>query len=253
MLIRMVLVCLIGFQSGLGLGVEDLWSKGIQAYDDGEFQEAASSFEALLQTDSRRPHVLYNLGNTYFKMGKKGAALGAYYGARELLPRDPDLKANISFIEKSVPDQLDSTLARPLWTRGFFWLESWSEREQFLALSLCFFLAFSFVGLAMWVPNLKVSAYAGAFTLALVGSVFVTGMVVYDVYTPHWGAVGSASTAVVAGPSGSATPLFNLQEGAPVMVLENQGDWLHVGLSDGKKGWTKSASVTYFNIERGIL
>ena len=253
MLRRICVVLLLMLSSIQAAARSDHWSLGLQAYDAGDYREAVDHFEKILKSDNRRGHVLFNLGNAYQKMGSNGSALGAYYAARVLMPRDPDLKANISFIEKGVTDQLDSRIDKPLWLRSFVWLESTNDREQFWLACSCFGFALFLLGLGLWASGVKAVAWSGAGVFVVLAVTFSSGMAVSRFLRPNWGAVSQSSVDVLAGPSASAIQLFKLKQGAPVMVEQRSGDWYEIRLSDGKKGWARSAAVSFYKIDRGLL
>ncbi len=76
-------------------------------FQEGDFAGAASTYEQILTMESPRASVYYNLGNTYFRLGKFGPAILAYERARILTPRDPDLRINLARARKdaSVTDE----------------------------------------------------------------------------------------------------------------------------------------------------
>ena len=51
-------------------------------------------------------------------------------------------------------------------------------------------------------------------------------------------------TSVKSSPSsGSSTDLFILHEGTKVKVLDGEGAWTNVSLSDGRQGWMKTDDI----------
>jgi tetratricopeptide (TPR) repeat protein len=251
MLRQMLLILLCFCYSGVLRAESDVvlvnhWLKGLAEYDEGQYAEAIKSFEAILAEDPRRGHVLYNLGNAYYKAGQKGTALGAYFAARRLLPRDPDLKANIRYIEKFTEDRLASSLEIPVWLRGFFWIDSLSVKESIYLAALFLGLSLGIFGFCFFFPKIRTSlVLAGAvcmvFTLILGAGVWAQRHMDRD-----WGAVSSAAVDVFSGKNKGAAVVFKLKEGAPVMVLEEGDGWAKVQISDGKKGWLPSLSLKYY-------
>jgi tetratricopeptide (TPR) repeat protein len=70
-------------------------------YEAGDFAGAAAAYEKLLAAEGSRAAVLYNLGNSYQRLGQHGPAILAYERARLLTPRDPDLRANLGLARKA--------------------------------------------------------------------------------------------------------------------------------------------------------
>ena len=55
--------------------------------------------------------LLYNLGNAHFKSENYSGALGlSYLSSRSVIPRDPELKANLATVIKTIKDDVDSNL-----------------------------------------------------------------------------------------------------------------------------------------------
>ena len=252
MLTRLVLLAMALSSLNLLASSSDDWSLGITAFDRGDYKIAASHFEAILEEDPAKGHVLYNLGNAYFKQGRVGAALAAYYGARPLLPRDPDLKANISFVEKKVSDQLEAFVDPPFWRKSLFWTGHLSFLETTMLSSLVFGLGLGVLGLGLWVRQLGInSVWLGSILLVVAGILGGGGLAVHMV-EPTWGAVDASSTEVFAGPNVESTQLFKLNEGAPIMIQGKEDSWVKVVLSDGKQGWLPAEAVKFFDTKGAL-
>ena len=57
-------------------------------YAKSKFQEAADSYESLIQRGINNGYLYYNLGNTYIRLGKIGPAILNYIHAQKLIPRN---------------------------------------------------------------------------------------------------------------------------------------------------------------------
>ena len=85
----------------LGAGQADAFGAANRQYQAGDYAGAAASYEQILAADGPRAAVLYDLGNSYQRLGKYGPAILAYERARLLTPRDPDLSANLALARKA--------------------------------------------------------------------------------------------------------------------------------------------------------
>lgn len=72
------------------------FSRANELYEAGDYAEAATIYEEIIAREGISTAVLFNLGNTYQRLGKYGPAILAYERARLLSPRDPDLLANLA-------------------------------------------------------------------------------------------------------------------------------------------------------------
>ena len=233
---------------GRAFGSEkEVFYHGLSLYDRGEYEKAILEFEKLLAKEPARGHVLYNLGNAYYKSGQKGAALAAYFGARRLLPRSPDLKANIKHIQSKTKDNLKASLERPFWLFPFIWVEALSLREAAYIASISLSLSFLLLGLGFMVPSFK-RPFMYSFAAVFCGALFLSlGFFARSYQEQNWGAVVEPSAQVFSGKDKGAAVVFELKEGAPVLVLKAEGDWAKVKISDGKMGWLAMPSLKYYS------
>lgn len=213
-------------------------------YDKGNFQGAADGFRSLLSKNPDQGHLYYNLGNSYFRLGQKGQAMAAYLEARRLLPRDPDIKANLKFTLDSVADRLDTDLGDSISTAMAFWVGHVTPRE--LAYLSAWLVAGAGAALlfSLWPPLQWASSVAGG--LVSLGIVVGFAWTISLVQQPVWGAVTAPLAKVVSGPGQGNAVLFELKEGAPFVVRKAEGSWYQIELSDGKKGWVASADAAAF-------
>ncbi len=96
-----VLAALVLGSSGVFAGAAAEFADANRKFDTGDFAGAAAGYEAVLAAGGPRAAVLYNLGNSYQKLGQYGPAILAYERARLLTPRAPDLLANLAAARKT--------------------------------------------------------------------------------------------------------------------------------------------------------
>ena len=77
-------------------------------YEDGRYEQAARSFQQLVDKGYGDPVLYYNLGNAYFKQGDIGRAILNYLRAERLAPRDDDIRTNLDFARSQTLDLLES-------------------------------------------------------------------------------------------------------------------------------------------------
>ena len=88
------------------------------AYKDGRYPEAIAGYERILAHGYESGPLYYNLANGYFKDGQLGRAILNYERARQLMPRDADLRVNEQFVQAQ--RERNYRLARnPFWQRLF--------------------------------------------------------------------------------------------------------------------------------------
>ncbi len=215
------------------------------AFDAGDYDRAITLYEASIGQGAKSGHLYYNLGIAYYRKERVGDAMAAFLGARRLLPRDPDVKANLRFVTAKIRDKLE--IEQP--TSGFraltFWTAATTPRELGWVFAVTGVLAGLGVALTVVVPRFATArrwALSG-FTVPVAAAL---ALAISIGESQRWGAVTASQATVYSGPD-KKTVLFELGEGAPFAVEDRseQGFW-RIALSDGKKGWVSGSDVKVF-------
>ena len=76
-------------------------------YKQERWDDALKEYNALLDdsTNTHRPEVFYNQGNTLFKKNSLKEAIEAYKSALRLNPSDQEAKFNLAYAQKKLRDQ----------------------------------------------------------------------------------------------------------------------------------------------------
>jgi len=210
----------------------------------GQFEQAVEAYEKLMIKHRDNGHILYNLGNAYYKSGHRGAAIAAYINAKQLLPRDPDVTANLLYVARQMnigTSPLEILGPAPALAP---FVKSLNQRELIwtvVALA-SFFLILA--GLTLWDPARRLRRLGAG--VAFLGFYAGAGLYLKIKRESHSiGAVQVAQATAYAGPQrdGAFPEVFKLQEGYPVRVLDERSSWRLVQLPDGRKGWLDAAEV----------
>ena len=70
-------------------------------FQAGDFSAAADAYQKVIESDGSSAALLYNLGNSQYRLGQYGPAILSYERAKLLAPRDPDLLANLTLARKA--------------------------------------------------------------------------------------------------------------------------------------------------------
>ena len=216
-----------------------------ESFDKGDFSGAVNHYEELIKSGIINGHLYYNLGIAYYRLGRTGDAVAAFLAARRYLPRDPDTEANLKLVLAHVHDKLEPEIPATPSKSAFFWLGRFTQRE--LAIAAALLVAFWGLGVTLIflvprlqkIPSLRWAAGASAILpLLAVLSFFMKTKV-----PETWAAVNHSQTKVYSGPGTFNPVLFELQDGAPVLVTQVASGFLRVQLSDGKNGWISDSNV----------
>lgn len=199
-----------------------------QAYDQGNYQQASAYYEALIGQGYAAPEVLFNLGNTCFRLGQVGKAVSHYRRAQYALPRDPDLRANLAIAQQQV-GAIAATVGT--WARIFRQL---SQQEWLRLGQTAYWIAgllatgYLLVGRPLW---LKRVSWIALLILGLSAAGWM-----------HWRQLDKEPEAVIMrsgvqalfAPMPKAVAHFPLPEGSVVIVKEQSGSWLKI--ETGRQG-----------------
>ena len=213
-------------------------------FEAGRYLEAASCFESLLDQGNVNGHLLYDLGNAWYRAGEMGEAIVAWRRARLFLPRDGDVKANLDAARDRTKDDLEppdlrAGLARPLLAP----FDALAASELLLLGSIAWAMLFivlairlrrPFAGWLALVATLAVLAIAG-----LGGSLARS----YSVSRHPVAVVTTEEVTLRSGRDILSTDLARLHEGAEARVVEESDGWVQVTLSTGLRGWLPSDAL----------
>ncbi len=211
-------------------------------YAKGQYQEAAAGYQKLINGGYKNGFLYYNLGNSYYRLGKTGPAILNYIRAKHFLPRDESLKANLKTAILKTEDQLEPPSAKGIGT-FLFWVNDFTLKEQlkFLGIINLFFWGV----LSIWIIQ-KAGFWNVArktMTVILLIAIISIGAKVYLESENTLGVVLAKNTQIKSARGANNVTLFQLHEGSVVSIIESQNDWYYIELNDGKKGWAQKEFV----------
>ena len=228
--------------------LDSLWTKGVEAYNAGEWETASDCWEGLLNAGVVSEEVYYNAGNARFKTGDLPHAILYYERVLKLSPSDADARYNLELCNSLIQDKIDPVPE--------FILKSAARKvsrsvasNTWAALSLLFFagmLALVLLFLLGGRPGARKAGFYGAI-VALLAFLLCLGCArwQYRDYVKADGAIVMRAVSSVRSAPGSdaAKDLFILHEGTKVRVLDTVDAWNKVELADGRQGWIASRDI----------
>ncbi|MGO8698240.1 MAG: BatD family protein [Limisphaerales bacterium] len=235
---------LLLFGAAAGARAEDVSARFLQAnklYEEGKFSQAAAAYEGLLRGGHISPAVYFNAGDAWLKAGQMGRAIYDFRRAEELAPRDPDIRANLQ-IARDHAGAGNAALPGTRWTR-------WVGRLTLNEWTVC-----ASVSVALFFLLLTGRQISSAFVKATGGWPLVLGAVsvwllacLGSSANQHlWekSSIVLVSEAVVRrGPMEESQSAFTAHDGAELMVLSQDGDWLQVSDAARRIGWVPQKDV----------
>jgi tetratricopeptide (TPR) repeat protein len=228
------------FGSTWATSVPDLFARGNQAYEAGDYVGAVAAYDSALAGRSDAT-LFYNRGNAFFKQGMVGRAIADYCRAYALQPQDRDIRHNLSFARAFRPDKtlsLDNPLVKLV--AGFLRLPNVATAR--MVAGLAFLLAMACLAL-FFVSGRQPAAWAAAG----LGVVFLYFLASWA----SWGGEVNPGHAVVvvpeltlrSGPGPEYKEIAVVHDGLEGSIREARPGYVLIQMPGGLGGWVETASV----------
>jgi len=247
------------FSAGTPEGpVENLVLVGNSKYAQRDFLGAAAAYEAAIKSGLVNGHVLYNLGNAYYRLEDYGRAIAAYRKALTDFPRDPDIKANLNLARRhaidSFPENESPGLAEGL--RALLFPRSLFSQPTITLAALVtytlFWICFALLPVQSSLLFRNLTWFLFGITLLFFLSAFGsrlgrTGEPVFalskESHLIRPAVVTEKEAPVYSGNSKDFQVVFLLHDGAEIEVRESRDGWIEVLLPDGRRGWIEKSKL----------
>lgn len=225
-------------------GPSGSFSAGNQAYAAGRYDEAISAYQQVRTSGQESGALEFNLGNAYMKRGDIGRAIASYQRAARLLPRDPDVAANLAFARER------ANIAPPasaLWQRlvaPFAYRATSSELAA--AFLILWWMFWMILAARHFSPAARFALGRAAMVVGLVAAIVAVSLAVRVATVYSAGAavvVAGRDTPVRFEPTAQGTEHFVVTPGEDVTVREERDGWALVARTDGRRGWVQADAV----------
>ncbi|MBD3275116.1 MAG: tetratricopeptide repeat protein [Candidatus Marinimicrobia bacterium] len=226
---------------------DSLFVAGQSAYDAGEYQEAIEFYGQIIRQGKESSQLHYNLGNAYFKAEELGEAILHFEKAKKINPRDGDIQHNLSIARVRVQDRINPP-DKSLFMQIFDGVKYFLSINELATLVLLIILLMSMAFAARKIINRdQVRRLLGnLLVLLILAFLLLSPMLVartYEVQKSSRGIILQEQVKVHAAPQQLSTEIFEIHEGTEVVADQQQNDWYHIRLMDGKEGWIPLNSV----------
>ncbi len=217
----------------------DYFAEGNRHFDQGNLPSAIASYRQQIATVRVSPALHYNLGNAYFQQGHLGHAIHQFHRARQLAPRDADIRANLKFARDAVHGQ------RPRPHAGRALLAALTLNEWSLMVAIVFALWLVLAALGQWRPPLGKAARP--FTVLAGGAAVLLAVLTALSWRNH---SNDRTAIVIVGeaaarhtPWTEAESKFTLKDGEEIRVVRHHQGWTMVEDQATRWGWLPSTQL----------
>ena len=226
------------------------FAKANYYYNESRYDTAVIIYERIMEEGFVSAPLLYNIGNTYFKMRNYPMAILYYEKALKLDPTNKEIKQNLAIANALITDKIEPM---PVFFLTKWWRNignqlssnGWADASLKLFGLLLILLFVYFTARTRGVRK------ASFFTSILVIILFVCSLIF--AYQKHQylneqneAIVMTPTITVKSSPSSSGVDLFVLHEGTKVEIMDKADNWDKVKIADGSVGWMpSSASIKY--------
>ncbi|WP_394760096.1 tetratricopeptide repeat protein [Flavobacterium sp.] len=223
------------------------FDKGNNLYQKGNYQEAITIYESVVNSGQESAELYFNLGNCYYKLNKVAPAIFNFEKALLLNPNDAETQNNLAFAQKMTIDEVTEVpkvgFAKIIrdFTSSFHY-DTWAWMAViFSILFLGCFLAYYFSNTTtlkrvFFITMLFVILFT---ILSVFAGFFEKGQSNND----RPAIVFAEVTSVKSEPKSTAQDAFVLHAGTKVYVLESLNNYKKIQLLDLKEGWIEKSAI----------
>ncbi|MBO7529925.1 MAG: tetratricopeptide repeat protein [Bacteroidales bacterium] len=219
-------------------------------YNESRYDTALVIYEKILNEGYVSVPLLYNIGNTYFKLRNYPMAILHYEKALKIDPTNEDTRHNLAIANALITDKIEPM---PV----FFLTKWWRSTGNLMSANGWTKTSLELFGLLLVLVFLYITARTkGVRKTTFFSSIIVLILLVCSSifsYQKHKylnerneAIVMTPTITVKSSPSASGVDLFVLHEGSKVEIIDNADKWDKIKIADGSVGWMLStASIKY--------
>ncbi|MBO6056814.1 MAG: tetratricopeptide repeat protein [Bacteroidales bacterium] len=216
-------------------------------YNESQYDTALMIYEGIIEEGYVSAPLLYNIGNTYFKMRNYPMAILNYEKALKLEPNNDEIKQNLAIANALITDKIEPVpvFFMTRWWRSIGNLLSangWAKASLKIFGILLVLLFFYFT--ARTKGTRKITFFTGILVLVIFICSIIFASQKHKYINEHNEAIVMTPTITVkSSPSSSGVDLFVLHEGTKVEIIDNTDKWDKIKIADGSVGWMPSSST----------
>lgn len=233
-------------------------------YEKGDYDEAAVLYEKALAEHGVSAGLLYNLGNTYYKLGRDGDAIVCYERAKKLDPSNKAINDNLHFLSSKIIEANRGSLngqnvnmepdSQSLMENIYNMIAVETRSNSWATLAVMSFILF-LGGLAMYMFTPNVLARKTGFFSGITFFIFTCVFLIFSYMgTIQFNRNDEAvlmefTTRLLEQPDEKSSPSTSpLHKGSKLRILDSKissdgTEWVKVKLNSDNSGWVKRNQI----------
>ncbi len=192
----------------------DVLKNANELYRQGRFEEALNEY---IKLEKMNPYIYYNIGNAYYRIGKKGYALLYYKKAYFLAPRDRDIRHNIEVIEGK------KRFENPILNFLYSFVNFFSLKEAFLIFTIIY--GIGTIILTFFFIKRNINLLISSIIIIFISFLFIPSILYWITRTNSNECVIVEDTIGRSGPGENFQEIIEFIEGTSGKVLKRDNDW----------------------------
>lgn len=226
---------------------DEMMNQAGEYYRKAEYDKAINLYLQLINSGYEGTTLFYNLGNSYYRIGKLGFAILNYERALKISPSDEDVRHNLAFAYLGTIDRIQPLPEFILfeWWESLlaaFTVNGWTYLTYFFFILFLSLVAVYFFARTILQQKLILFSGLGMLIVFLL-SLSLLIVKVNRETTLKRGIVVTQSVTVKTSPDQKSTDAFVIHEGLKVNLEDKLDDWVKIRLVDGKVGWVEKDFV----------
>ena len=221
---------------------DNLFKKGTEFYDSGNYQMAITYFDSLIDAGSVSSEIHYNKGNCYFKLDSLALAIVEYERGLNINPKDLDIVYNLKICNDLIIDEINQLpeLFYKQWFSNLFNIISIYNWQILIIVSLILLIISLIVSKIKTNNNLKIFNTFLYIIISISLTIYFIGNLTEKNNTQA--IVMENALNIRSAPSVESSVQFTIHSGTKVVVIDAVENWLNISISDGRKGWAQQTS-----------
>ncbi len=254
---NIILIILSVLFAASAVNANSILEQADSAYINDDFNTAANLYTQAIDSLGSSSTLYYNLGNTYYRLGKTGLAIANYERALRLDPTNKDARENLEFVNSKITDRVGDSGTFLSNTYDRMVTSAHADTWAYIGLAT-FILFIGCIAIYVFSSNvvLRKTGFFGGFILLVI--CVVTNIFAYSGSNK----ARSHTTAIVTEPStilstSPRTPkdrseeAFLLHEGTKVEILDsvstaadaNGTKWYEVSVDNSHRAWISGSAI----------